>query len=322
MEKPAHKIPPARPGKSLVVQMMEASVGTLAGVKKEHAEKIYKNFYKGDPPFKPQKGNFGKVSWFKGQGNPYVGGQVQNYALEVDVDIPRPRRLREDYFANFQKQYLEKHPEVDLNKTDWHRDFWTALGKSLEDEGLAEVFVPQGDLSWHDSGTFIVANAAARMRVNLANPAKFRNELAAAGVNVNAIEQEVDAKELTHAKSFNIKLNSIKAQVKKQKSANQLLTELLQSQGGFGIVPAQFQNIQEGVIPVPQNASLVERLRGPRHWISADLHYPTYKQARQQAKLWAFAASTPDLVNNYGDVTITKGAGWSNKAIRGYREVY
>src|SRR3712207_5217714 len=42
-------------------------LATFTTLKNEHAVKVLENARKGDPPFKPQKGNFGPVSWFAGK---------------------------------------------------------------------------------------------------------------------------------------------------------------------------------------------------------------------------------------------------------------
>ena len=65
-------------------------LATRTGLKTAHAQKVLYNHLKGDPPFKPQRGNFGQVSWFAGSGNPYVGGQAQSYDVTVDVVVDTP----------------------------------------------------------------------------------------------------------------------------------------------------------------------------------------------------------------------------------------
>jgi hypothetical protein len=210
---------------------------TSTGLKLVHAEAVYKNYCKGDPPFKPQKGNFGKVSWFAGTGNAYVGGQIQSYALTVDVNMNEPRMLPKDYFIKFRNKYLEDHPKVDLSDTNTHRAFWIALGDVLQKEGLAEVWVPQGELSRQGSGTFIVANAGARMQIELAKPGDFRRDLEGQGVNVNQIEATVRGHEDTRAPTFNLKFNSIKSEVFRNNAAG-CLTNLFGSRSliSLGIV--------------------------------------------------------------------------------------
>jgi hypothetical protein len=175
---------------------------TFTGLKTEHAEAVYKNYYKGDPPFKPQKGNFGRVSWFAGTGNAYVGGQTQSYTVRVDVGVPdNIPKLDQDFFDQFVVDYLKK-TNVNLSNQATHRAFWEALGVALESYGIVEVFVPQGPVSRQGSGTFIAASAAGRLTVTLTNPAKLRQDLIVLRVDVNTLEQTVDARNATNAPVF------------------------------------------------------------------------------------------------------------------------
>lgn len=309
----------------LTVQMKP----TFTGLKTEHAKAVYKNHYKGDPPFKPQKGNFGQVSWFAGTGNAYVGGQTQSYTVRVDVDVPDPKQLDKDFFDDFKDDYLQTHPDVDLRDTTTHRAFWTELGRVLEAYGLAEVYVPQGELSRQGAGTFIVANSGARMQVKLTKPEKLRADLEALGVDVDTLEKDIDAKENTHGTSFGVRFNSIKEEEVVQKPNKTLrplrecVDKIVSDLGQFGVVkPSDVQNLQGGKNPVPVNATFAERAAGTRYWISCELKYATYKIARQQAKLWAAVANYALVRNDYGSVVITKGANWSNTAVRAYTAVY
>lgn len=326
--RPSAALPPrAVPGRTFPTVQMKA---TVTGLKRHHAAAVYKNHYKGDPPFKPQKGNFGKVSWFAGTGNAYVGGQAQNYDVTVAVDVPEPRPLDKEYFNTFLASYLKAHPEVNLDDTSTHGAFWAALGHSLEGYGVSEVFIPQGKLSRQGSGTFIAVNSEARMRVRLTNPAQLRTDLVAIGENVQAIEQQVNAKEGTHAASFSIRLNSISHQIRLKPNKTlmngpEFLGFLGQRLAGYGIVrPQSIQNLVFAAVPAPQGAyaAMAALGAGTRYSLSATFVYANYKTARNQAKLWAVAANTLLLRNDCGGLTITKGHNWSDKAIRSYTAVY
>ena len=48
-------------------QVLQLDKDTSAYVLPEVAKHIYKNALKGDPVFKPQKGNYGRISWFQGK---------------------------------------------------------------------------------------------------------------------------------------------------------------------------------------------------------------------------------------------------------------
>jgi hypothetical protein len=207
---------------------------TYTGLKTEHAEAVYENHLKGDPPFKPQKGNFGKVSWFAGTGNPYVGGQTQSYTVIVDVFVPENIvKLQEFVFNTVLTDYL-KTTNADIDQTNTHRAFWEALGRELEGYSFAEVFVPRCAVSRQGEGTFISANSEGRLSVSLADPGKMKQDLikvAGAGA-VASIETRV---ELTRSKekSFVVILPNVKPEILKKKQSPTELFAALASEAGM-----------------------------------------------------------------------------------------
>lgn len=149
-------------------------LATLTGLKRVHARKVLYNHLKGDPPFKPQRGNFGQVSWFAGSGNPYVGGQAQSYDVTVDVRIePDPVKLPADYFHQFKQSYVDR-TRADLKDQSTHHEFWVALGRSLENDGAQEVPVNRSEVSRQGGGTFVVVGGSARESIFLARQADTR----------------------------------------------------------------------------------------------------------------------------------------------------
>jgi hypothetical protein len=295
---------------------------TFTGLKTEHAEAVYKNFYKGDPPFKPQKGNFGKVSWFAGSGNPYVGGQTQSYTVTVDVGVPDViTLLGKKHFDDFLAGYLRK-TKADLNDTSTHRAFWEALGGDLEGYSMVEVTVPQCVVSRQGSGTFIAANATGRLSVTLTNAPKLRQDLAALNVDVDALEQAVDNRNTTNAPSFTIEFNCVKP-VCMGTSKFAFMTTLKQTAGAtWAIEPATLAATSVAA-PPPQGANpiIAQAYQGCKK-VTVTMTFADFKAARQQAKYWAMLTSNQTIANNYGRMTVTGGANWSATATRAYTEKY
>jgi hypothetical protein len=145
---------------------------TLAVVLPTVAEKIYKNAVKGDPPFKPQRGNYGHVSWFKGKGNPWIGGATGGgnsggKNVTVEVTMPEPTSKPPDFF-NTTIQNLEQTHHLDRTKKEHGGTLWRLLGQALEGDDLAEISIPKDKyLNSQDPGTFITAGASGRDKVKL-----------------------------------------------------------------------------------------------------------------------------------------------------------
>jgi hypothetical protein len=161
-----------------VARRVEARVqrdkDTLAVVLPTVAERIYKNAVKGDPPFKPQKGNYGHVSWFKGEGNPWIGGATGGGNagadnVTVDVTMPDPTRKADNYFETTISG-LETTHGLDRTKKEHGGTLWRLLGQSLEGDALAEIPIPKDNqLNPREPGTFITAGASGRDKVKLKN---------------------------------------------------------------------------------------------------------------------------------------------------------
>jgi hypothetical protein len=155
---------------------------TLAVVLPTVAEKIYKNAVKGDPPFKPQKGNYGHVSWFKGKGDPWIGGATGGgnsggSNVTVDVTMPEPTSKPPDYF-NTTIQNLEHLHHLDRTKKEHGGTLWRLLGQSLEGDDLAEISIPKDKfLNSQAPGTFITAGASGRDKVKLKDFVALQNRV-------------------------------------------------------------------------------------------------------------------------------------------------
>ena len=277
-------------------------LATRTGLKTEHATKVLYNHHKGDPPFKPQRGNFGQVSWFAGSGNPYVGGQAQSYDVTVDVVInPDPVKLDKDYFKSFKQEYVQ-NTGANLRDTDTHHDFWVALGRRLERGGAQEVPIDQSEVSRQGGGTFVVVGGSARESISLANPAQLATDLGGDQAMTNALA----ARENARAASFAVTLRAPAAQA----ATNQ-------PQQALQALVTPPQTFAKAVAPVVA-ATMADRVAGPKVDVTFTLTYPSYRIARLQAKRLATAAGDGRLAAYR--VTITGGAGWSAGATRSYRE--
>lgn len=150
----------------------QRDIDTLAVVLPSVAQLIYKNAVKGDPPFKPQKGNYGHVSWFKGQGNPWIGGATgggnsSGSNVTIHVTMPNPTLKADTYFETTMRGFETTHG-LDRQKKEHGGTLWRLLGQSLEGDPLAEIPIPHDrDLNPREAGTFITAGAGGRDKVKL-----------------------------------------------------------------------------------------------------------------------------------------------------------
>lgn len=284
---------------------------TSTGVRMEHAKKIYKNYIKGDPPFKPQKGNFGKISWFKGRGNPYVGGQAQQYDVTIGVEAKRqPRKLAEDWFEDILDTWDPGKNKRQYKST--HHEFWEQLGISLEGQGLAEVYVPKGPLSLQGDGTFICADSSARRDIVLSDPQQLRRDI---GASVNSIVENVNTKinslatQGNDAKTFTVKMDCVRSTVKPFELSAKLGT----------IVDPPIKGIFSREENQVDNKLDSDTVAATTATVTAMLTYADYKQARKNAKT---LSTRIQELSDYGTVTLFGGKGWTTKAIRPYTENY
>ena len=271
------------------------------GLKTEHVEKIYKNHLKGDPPFKPQHGNFGAVSWFKGTGNPYVGGQAQNYNLTVDVELGGEPTWDDESFLSILARW---DPDRTLRyDTSRHREFWAQLGASLDGWGLVEVTVPQGTLSRQGSGTFITADASARPQVTLTDPGQLSTHL---GARAGEIQAEVNALDgggtpNARAPSFSVTVHTVPQNYGTQAALSPAL-------GNF-----------TAITHARANAAL--SWGTPKFDDTLTVTYPDYLVARRSAKQFATALAGGNRPTAHV-VTIVGGANWPATATRAYTARY
>jgi len=240
--------------------------------------KVLGNHIKGDPPFKPQKGNFGRISWFAGSGNPYVGGQAQSYDVAVDVDItPDPVALAPNYFHLFKTDYVNR-THANLRNNSTHHDFWVALGKSLENQGAAEVRIDQSEVSAQGGGTFLVVGASARGSIRLTDPVKLEKDLGGAGVSMETRRKLLAAREGIRQPGFKVLFVSVKHSVAGAKSPIVALS---------------------GFIAQPTTWSLEETRA-----------FPAIQRLMGAIKAGAFAS--------YGTVNVIPGTRWSGKEVKAY----
>ncbi|WP_347349968.1 hypothetical protein [Intrasporangium sp.] len=310
-------LPPSTPQQLLALQQLagnRAVTGRVAqpnpvqrmvtqtGLKSEHAMKVLKNHLKGDPPFKPQRGNFGAVSWFAGSGNPYVGGQAQSYDITVDVLInPDPVRLPATYFAQFMQQYVAQ-TGADLADPDTHHDFWVALGRALETGGAQQVPIDQSAVSRQGGGTFVVVGGSARESITLANPAKLAQDLGGG----EALTKTVEARRTRLAPRFTVVFDRVAPDQARAGAPLAALQAYIARPAGLTRSEKDFPAMGWGEKKVPASVE-----------VTFTLTYPDYSIARRQAKRLATAIGDGRLVGH--QVRVSGGPGWSAKATRSYR---
>lgn len=301
-------------------------VQTFTGLKTEHATAVYKNYYKGDPPFKPQKGNFGKVSWFAGAGNAYVGGQAQTYTVDVDVRLDGEiTKLGVDFFNEVMTNYIQRKKD-NLSDTSTHGAFWKALGKELERYWLVEVSVPKCVVSQQGAGTFYGVSTPARLAVTLTNPAKLRQDLVNLQVNVNLIEQTVDNLKQNNEASFTLVFGAVKEDVKihpAKMGPGPFVDKIATTYAVVGYVRPVSVRGRFDPVPVPPDTNkIIAMSRASQKTVTLSLGYADFGIARVQAKYWAMLESNVTIRNDYGGITLQGGAGWSQKATRAYTAAY
>jgi hypothetical protein len=280
-------------------------LATRTGLKMEHAKKVLYNHLKGDPPFKPQRGNFGQVSWFAGSGNPYVGGQAQSYDVTVDATItPDPARLPATYFSAFKTAYVRR-TGADLADQSTHHDFWVALGKALETGGAQEVPIDQSEVSRQGGGTFVVVGGSAREAITLTNPAKLAQDVGASAAS--QMKSVLAARAQNRAPQFAVRFVSIPQSLAVASPPVAKLRQLLAKPAQFAVAEKKFPGMGWGEKKVEPTVELVFTLT-----------YPDYATARVQAKRLATAIGDGKLPG-YGTIWIQGGTGWSANATKSYR---
>jgi Domain of unknown function (DUF4157) len=290
---------------------------THTGVKRDIAESIYKNYYKGDPPFKPQKGNFGKVSWFAGSGKPYVGGQAQSYDVDIRVRINKdPTRLNDEFFN---KAISEGENRLSKNRTIQtdQRDLWAYLGSKLTEYPVAEVDVPIGPMSRSGKGTFISANHVGRLNVALLEPDELRSSIG--DESAAEIEKSVNDKELDRANSFTFILET---QGEQEPQMTKIETVLTKGMGGIAASSATFKKDKKKAFD-GEPTTWAEKLQAKQsiYKFTITVVFADYKTARRAAK---WLATNQAWVQNFtnSSLSITGGANWSATSTGSYTKNY
>ncbi|WP_454041953.1 hypothetical protein [Cellulosimicrobium sp. Marseille-Q8652] len=281
---------------------------TYTGLKAEHAQKVLKNHLKGDPPFKPIKGNFGRISWFAGTGRPYVGGQAQKYDVVVHVTIDDPKKMSSGDVRDFIENYGRANG-VNLRNPATHHDFWVALGTWLEGRGAVEVPIDVSKVNWEEAGTFVVVDTSARERVRLRDPARLEADLAPAGPTTRA---DVAAKAGGAASSFCVTLRLPVAST--ATPAGALAAAQSRLQAHLRTTPTTARATNRTINPPPTTAA--ERLTGATADVTVELVFADYARARTQAKLISTAMGDGKLDSARA---IIAGTGWPPKATKSYR---
>ncbi|MDN5798353.1 MAG: hypothetical protein L0H79_21755 [Intrasporangium sp.] len=278
-------------------------LATMTGLKSEHAQKVLKNHLKGDPPFKPQRGNFGEVSWFAGSGNPYVGGQAQSYDVTIDVVInPDPVKLPATYFADFVRQYV-RQTRADLDDPSTHHNFWVALGRALETGGAQEVPIDRSAVSKQGGGTFVVVGGSARESIRLGNAAKLSQDL---GGSAATTAQVIERRRTTRAAWFTVVFDRVPPDQAQAGAPQRALVLHVTPPASFSKAEKTFPAMGWGDKKVPASVS-----------VTFTLTYADYSIARRQAKRLATAIGDGRLAGHR--VALAGGTGWSGKETRSYR---
>jgi hypothetical protein len=128
-------------------------------VKPEVANKVYSNYLKGNPPFKPWKGMEG-CAWFGYDGNPNAGS-LEGKTVKVQVMIDMPTGVPE-----VSKNDLEsRHDELMLNDRDYSSaegKMWHEIGNKgfRSPSGLLKVLVGNSRFSSTSGKYLLVSNRA------------------------------------------------------------------------------------------------------------------------------------------------------------------
>ncbi|HLG16350.1 MAG TPA: hypothetical protein VJH03_17855 [Blastocatellia bacterium] len=293
-----------------------------AGVATEVATSIYTNYLKLDPPFKPQKGTYGKVSWFSGQGNPFIGARAVSADIVVDAEIEGGANKLPNLLTWHLAEAKRKNPKVNYRTDrDGQREVWAAVGKDLEAYEVAEVEVPVNDLNWNEAGTFVAVGPRGRTRVELANPDKLKADLKGKGVKTEALIKAEERKDEGRSGKFLVVFPRIS-----QAAYDRYLhpKDLLES----WYKNATVTTIEDKVVAAKEKPTLAEKLRGaasPGHRVMVEVDYETYRLARAIAKSLAdFLARHREAAAAYGGIELSYWAdsGWKPTAIRGYEAAY
>jgi hypothetical protein len=168
-----------------------------AGVTPEVAQEILKNVADGKPPFKPELGEVGRVSWFTTEGNPHVGTSPAK-SVTVPVEITNTsgkpvvqfgeQQLLEIYNRNMPnamataeqqlRQRTGKTNGEPLSNTNLkeisrnagklaERAMWTEVGETVRasESGVGKVKLENSAFSKSSNGEFTLTSKAENVRL-------------------------------------------------------------------------------------------------------------------------------------------------------------
>jgi hypothetical protein len=148
-----------------------------AMVKPEVANKIYSNYRKGNPPFKPWKGMEG-CAWFGYDGNPNAGS-LEGKTIKVQAMIDMPNNVPVVSKDDLENRHT-KIMESDRDYSSAEGKMWHEIGRqgSLSVTGLLSVHVGRSRFSSSDGKYLLVSNRALHLlKMNEDQADKLRKQL-------------------------------------------------------------------------------------------------------------------------------------------------
>ena len=192
--------PPSGAAIGLALPSAQNRVDAVPGrtaVTPEIAQRILDNVAQGKPPFNPEMGQVGRVSWFVTQGDPYVGstaGKSVTLPVEVANTSGKPavefgeKQLLEIYNRQMtqatsmaEQQLRERTGKVNgepLSKTNTseitrnasriaERQMWTEVGETVRasESGIGKVRLDNSIFSKNGNGEFTLTSVADNVRL-------------------------------------------------------------------------------------------------------------------------------------------------------------
>lgn len=279
------------------------------------AQKIFKNFTKGDFPFKPQHGTHGKVSWFKGTGKPYSGRLLEgNVLIPVNInDASKVDIKLQDIVA--------KHKDEDIRDRSVQARIWNEVGSEAENNHVSQIIVPRCELSQSGEGTFLTISSSGRTLVKLTNPEKLADDIGEGKAAEIVTAEAEKSKSKENGFSF-----SISATLESKPEVKKIQEVISRAMGGIQVQSGMLTRSSETPLFTKEKPAntMAESLQKDykKFYFLFKLTFESYKAARLAAKLLSTNTNYVKGQIKDAEVTIIKGNNWSDTSIRSYNEKY
>jgi hypothetical protein len=244
-------------------------VEITAAVKPEVALKVYSNYLKGNPPFKPWKGMQG-CAWFAFDGNPNAGKlEGRTVIVKATADIPGSTAVMTG--AELERRHTEimgkKHTYAAAEGKLWDEVGSKAWGKA---GGMLIVEVGNTKFSKNRPGKYLLVNNLALHKVRLTQTQATALARQIGTVKATQVQAKITQNTATHGATFVVHYPEGRSKVE---------TDLVKFQESL----KQNESVAwDSIARHPQNA--ISRNSKKRIEVFWTLTYKTYHEAKREAR--------------------------------------